>query len=146
MTKVSPDLLNNTYNLLQLARETALSRGQQSQADRLAPVADDLRELVQNTRQAGHSSSAQQVNPALGVLGQSDFQVLLNAAQSKGNENPAPPSTVERNQVVKAMLSAGMPDMDVARQMGMTRDEVRLISDVNRMNQNSRGIRSIDHD
>lgn len=38
----------------------------------------------------------------------------------------------ERNQMVRAMASGGMSDLDIARQLGMTRQEVRLVVSVQR--------------
>jgi hypothetical protein len=37
---------------------------------------------------------------------------------------------LERNKVVAAMAEGGMSDLDIARQMGMTRDEIKLILNV----------------
>ena len=41
---------------------------------------------------------------------------------------------IPRRQVVKAMEAGGMSDVDIARQMGMTRDEVRMILSLNQSN------------
>ena len=49
---IKPGLLNDTYNLVQLARESALAQGRQAQADKLSPVVDHLKTLVSNN-QAG---------------------------------------------------------------------------------------------
>jgi len=132
MNSITPDLLTNTLNLIQLARETAAAKGNTDQADRLAPVADNLRDLVA-TRQRPAESAA----PG-SVTGQSDFQFMLQAARSRSVSPASPASTqLERTQVVGAMAAAGMNQMDIARQMGMTHDEVRLILDVA---QKSRGV------
>jgi hypothetical protein len=165
MTRISPYLLNDTLSLVQLARETALAHGKQAQAERLTPVAENLRTLVSNSRQS------QQTAPAAGIMAQSDFQTIL-AALGGGAQTAAPASvqnssqgssiqsmaantqstttpanvtnttvkaysslqtnsginsSLERNQVVSAMSAAGMADVDIARQMGMARDEVHLI-------------------
>lgn len=126
MNRITPDLLTNTLNLIQLARETAAAKGNTDQADRLAPVADNLRELVANENRAAEAPAA----PG-SVTGQSDFQFMLQAARSR-TVSPASSagSQLERTQVVGAMASAGMNQMDIARQLGMTHDEVRLILDV----------------
>jgi hypothetical protein len=147
MTKIASDLLNDTLSLVQLARETALQRGNQAQAERLAPVADNLRSLVHTARRPGGepasavstakvasapagaaSADAARPNPTAGVMGQSDFQTLLQTVQAAQPLRSAPAAGVsDRNQVVQSMASAGMADAEIARQMGMTRDEVRLI-------------------
>ena len=40
-------------------------------------------------------------------------------------------SSLERNQVVTAMQGGGMSDAEIARQVGMTREEVRMILSLN---------------
>ena len=50
MAPISPDLLNDTLSLISLAREAALAKGNQAQADRFAPVAKELHSLVNETR------------------------------------------------------------------------------------------------
>lgn len=127
MNRITPDLLTNTLNLIQLARETAAARGNAEQAERLAPVADNLRELVTSEQRSASDAPA----PTGGVTGQADFQFLMNASRARP-ASPASPAAahMERTQVVSAMASAGMNLMDIARQMGMTHDEVRLILDV----------------
>ena len=130
MTKITPSLLNDTLNLVQLARETARIQGQTSKADRLQPVVEGLRSIVSTVQSADAGS-----RPATGtggIAGQSDFQTLLKVAQS-GTPGSNQASTVlsssplERNHIVSAMGSGGMTDVEIARQMGITRDEVRMV-------------------
>lgn len=137
MTKISSDLLNDTLSLVQLARETALARGNRTQAEKLAPVANNLRTIVSNTRQSAQQPTATSKPSATAsgasVMGQSDFKTLLAATQA----TPRPAvqsisSTLERNQVISSMAAAGMSDLDIARQMGITRDDVRLVINLNR--------------
>jgi hypothetical protein len=137
MTRIVPNLLNDTLNLVALARETALARGDQARAEKLAPVVADLRSLVSG---APKPAVAPQKPPAAapsGVLGQDDFRTLLRAVQAGGGVPPAvaaPPSAAssqERNQVAVAMAAGGTPDVDIARQLGITREEVRLILSLN---------------
>lgn len=129
MTKVSSDLLNDTLNLVQLARETALVRGNKAQADRFSPVADNLQEIVKTNRQS------QGTDLNIGVMGQSDFKALLSAAQSAPRPVVQASSASDRNQIVVSMSSAGMADVDIARHMGITRDEVRLILNIGQSQQ-----------
>jgi hypothetical protein len=147
MNRVTPNLLNDTINLVQLARETALARGNKAQAERLGPVANNLLDLASTARAqptmprtaslqlpSAAASSPQGMAINAGVMGQPDFQTLLNALQT--NRLPAvpqasrPEAAAERNQVVTAMASAGMADVEIARFMGITREEIRLILNV----------------
>ena len=123
---IIPGLLSDTLNLVQLARETALAQGKNAQAKKLSPVVEDLKGLVQTSREAPVPS-----NPT-GLMAQSDFQTLLSAAKSVNSSQRVMPSAniADRNQMVRAMSSSNMLDVDIARQMGMTRDEVRLILSV----------------
>lgn len=121
MTRISPELLNDTLSLVQLAREAALARGNQAQAQRLEPIADNLRSLVNTARQAKPSPISG------GLMGQSDFQRMLAAMQVAPQEPKSPANAGERNQVVIAMAHAGMGELDIARHMGMAREEVRMI-------------------
>jgi hypothetical protein len=44
------------------------------------------------------------------------------------------PQRGERNQIAIAMAAGGMSELDIARQLGMTRDEVHIIVSLNRSN------------
>jgi hypothetical protein len=129
MNNISKVSLENTLYLIQLAREAALAKGQTEQANRLTPVAEEMRKVVSVSRQAPASAPA----PS-GILGQSDFQKMLDASQSKAAPKVEATSNIlsssavtERSRIVGAMSSSGMSDLDIARQMGMTRDEVKLV-------------------
>jgi hypothetical protein len=121
---IIPGLLTDTYNLVQLARESALVQGKASQASKLTPVVDDLKNLVKTSNQP-----AATIKPS-GVLAQSDFQKLLDAAKAVPGSQKSMNITniAERNQMVRAMSASNMPDVDIARQLGMTREEVRMIN------------------
>jgi hypothetical protein len=144
MARVTPTLLNDTLNLIQLARETARLKGEQAQAEKLTPVVNSLTSLIGEAREPKGARTAtgsvdsplSSIAPVSDVFGQSDFQTLLKAAKETGSPEPSnaanafpwrAPSPIERNQVVIAMADGGMKDVDIARQMGMTRDEVRLV-------------------
>jgi transposase-like protein len=124
MTTISPNLLNDTLNLVALARETALSRGEQAKAQRLGPVVENLRSVAVEAQKTRPDPAGSE------LLGQSDFQTLLAAMQKQPVNGAASPSPAERNQVVTAMASGGMAHVDIARQMGITREEVRMILSV----------------
>ncbi|NMB58278.1 MAG: hypothetical protein GYA12_03845, partial [Chloroflexi bacterium] len=66
MERIQNNLLSDTYNLMQLARETARIKGSQHTADKLTPVVSQLKELV-NQQQAPLSSAP------TGILAQDDF-------------------------------------------------------------------------
>lgn len=129
MERIQNNLLSDTYNLVQLARETARIKGSQQQADRLSPVVSQLKTLV---------NQQQEITPSqpTGILAQDDFKSLLNV-EKKSNANTLSDAK-ERNQVIVAMASGGMAEVDIARQMGMPRDEVRMV--VNLANSGSRRI------
>jgi len=171
MSHITSDLLSNTLHMLALARQTALDKGQQTQADQFAPVEGKLRSLIAETRQ-------QPSQPSTGIVGQADFQSLLAAVGQSRATEPAVSTTalaasmltaanlqkapsmntpalgaagaerrtpsaalsastggasgslssiLERNQIVAAMASGGMAEIEIARQMGLAREEVRLI-------------------
>lgn len=129
MTAISNELLSDTLNLIQLARETARLQGKQARFEHLDPVVDNLRTLV---------SEAQTPTPPAGpaLVMQDDFQTLLAAVQKKetqpGVAQASGSAPLERTQIVLAMAAGGMNALDIARTMGMTRDEVNLVLSVNR--------------
>jgi hypothetical protein len=121
---IIPGLLHDTLNLVQLARESALVQGKAKQANKLTPVVDDLKNIVQTSDQVKPPTTYS------GVLAQSDFKKLLDAAKTV-TSNPRISTTTniaERNQMVRAMSGSNMLDVDIARQLGMTREEVRMIT------------------
>lgn len=146
MANTIPGLLSDTYHLVQLARESALAQGKQTQASKLSPVVDNLKTLVNGSGQTAQSASTSTTAPVQkaesntaaasakpsGMMAQSDFQTLLNAAKSvpSGGRATASNNITERNQMVRSMASSNMMDVDIARRMGMTREEVRLILSV----------------
>jgi transcriptional regulator with GAF, ATPase, and Fis domain len=121
---INPGLLYDTLNLVQLARESALVQGKETQANKLTPVVDDLKNIVKTSSQPKPAAVTN------GVLAQSDFQKLLDAAKSvPGNQRVSNTTNVaERNQMVRAMSASNMLEMDIAKQLGMTREEVRMIT------------------
>lgn len=126
MSKISPDLLTDTLNLVALARETALARGGQAQADRLTPVVDSLRELA-SAKTASPVARDSRNAPASGALAEDDFQALLAATQSAPVAGAAASGALDRSQVALAMAAGGMAEVDTARYLGATREEVRLM-------------------
>ncbi|MEW6178954.1 MAG: hypothetical protein AB1522_03390 [Chloroflexota bacterium] len=136
MSNIPKVSLEDTYTLLQLMRETALVKGRQAQAEKLNPVAEQMRSLVQNTRKTGQPAAAVNPQPA-GILAQADFQQLLEVSKSRpATQLPPSPAgdPTERNRMIAAMAAAQMSEVDIARQMGMTREEVRLVLSVQQRN------------
>lgn len=126
MSSITPRLLSDTLNLITLARETALARGQETQAARLTTVVDGLRQVTR-TATAPAQTSDDRPPAALGALGQSDFQALLAATQGTRLNTAGASAAGERGVVAAAMAAGGMAEVDIARQLGITREEVRLM-------------------
>lgn len=130
MDRIQSNLLNDTLNLVQLARETARLQGSESKAEKLSPVVNQLQSLVTNEQ------TRTPVEPT-GIMAQNDFQTLLSVPQAKTAE-PTSPTINERNQMISSLALGGMNEVDIARQMGMTRDEVRMFLNLNPGNTNAR--------
>ncbi len=129
MTRISSVLLDDTLKLIQLARETARIQGQTNQAEQLTPLVNHLKTLTNDAREI---KANQPVAPSGGVLQQNDFKTLLATIQKSSTSSATPTlnqtdQTVERNQVIIAMVNGGMSQLDIARQMGMTLEEVNNI-------------------
>lgn len=150
MNNISSVLLSDTLKLIQLARETARVQGQPEQAEKLKPVVDQLKSLAEGTNQAKAAIAAQKttiesISPSGGILAQEDFRTLLSAVQKSQHQNtsnlPAglrPTSSLDRNQMVVSMASGGMSALDIARQMGMTLDEVNMVIGLNQKSSENR--------
>jgi hypothetical protein len=125
--------LEDSLYVLQLARETALAKNHQAQAQRMMPVVEEMRGLVTNSYQA------QTTAPTTGVMGQSDFKTLLDVARTRTNQPATADSTssvIDRNRLIGAMSEANMSDIDIARQFSMSREEVQLILNVQQKTRN----------
>jgi hypothetical protein len=123
MNTISSTLLNDTLQLVQLARETARTQGSEQKAAKLNPVVDNLRNMVTSTLEPKTQPSAD-----LGILGQDDFRTLMAAAHPTPRQQGVQPApNPEKYQVVNAMASGGMADLDIARHLGLTREEVRMV-------------------
>jgi hypothetical protein len=123
MNTISSALLNDTLQLVQLARETARTQGSDQQAAKLSPVVDNLRNIVSTANDPKAQPAAD-----LGILGQDDFRAMMSASmQAPGMQGVRPAPSAEKYQIVSAMASGGMADMDIARHLGLTRDEVRMV-------------------
>jgi hypothetical protein len=116
--------LEDSLYVLQLARETALAKNRQAQANRMNPVVEQMHGLVANSYQSQPST------PSSGMMGQSDFKALLDVARSRTSQPSSVDSVssaMERNRLIGAMSEANMSDVDIARQFSISREEVQLI-------------------
>jgi hypothetical protein len=206
MASISQVSIDDTLHLLQLVRETALARANQASGNGQAPAAEKMNGLVNRLEPvvdgmkelrgtAPASASPAKAEAPAGILGQADFQLLLEARKSaaerstqmareaesgsKSSETirtrtaqafnaqagqstlsvqtvqsastlsgsqlvrtasasgavqpaaassaPSLASTLERNRMIQAMSSANMNEVEIARQFGMSREEVRLV-------------------
>jgi hypothetical protein len=97
----------------------------------MMPVVDEMRMLVANT--PGSTSTP----PSAGVMGQADFQTLLNVSQVRVNQPDSVNSTsavIERNRLIGAMAEADMSEVDIARQFSISREEVQLVLNAQKKN------------
>ena len=113
--------LEDTYHLIQLARDAALAQGRKAQADKLKPVIDEMRSLVDIEKSSAFRSTAQ-------AREQQAFPLSAPADHALGRTD------FDRNRLVQAMAAADVPALDIARQLGMSRDEVNLVIETGRKN------------
>lgn len=128
MNSVCRVSLEDTLKLVQLVRETALAKGHETQAKQLGPVLEEMQSIAAAARK-----SAPAAPPQKGDMGQEDFQALLKISQSRASAEQAHSSmnsAMERNRLMQAMAAGSMSDVEIARQFGVTREEVRLVLSV----------------
>lgn len=129
MSETPLDIISQTMRILQLAHEGALAKGQQDKAQQLSQALSEFENVIA-TRQ---KKTAEPAPVAAPIASQVDFQRLLNAAQPDSGRvsSPIGLSAQDRQHAVLAMAASSMSEVDIARQLGMTREEVRLIIGVN---------------
>jgi transcription initiation factor IIE alpha subunit len=127
MIGVNTNLLSDTLHVVQIAQETAIRRGKDATADRMQPVVEKLRSLLTKER------SAAPIEPS-GVLKESSFKTLmtLKEKQLDGQVSSSIP-VEEKHRIVNALASGGMGETDIAKQLGIARDEVRMIVNLSEM-------------
>ena len=143
-SRLNSDLLSDTLNVVQLARQAAMARGSQDRAGKLSSVANELHKVVS---EAGQTKGENAATTANAQAGDTAFRSLLSAIQhtqttaetdaDETNSQTAgniPSAIQERNLLVTAMAAGTMSEVDIARQLGITRDEVRAILSLNRAN------------
>lgn len=133
-SKLDSSLLNDTLNVVQLARQAALAKGHKERVNALETIADSLRYVANGS--SGEAISGQSISPSAEDAKEKTYKSLLNAVkegQRKADMNvvnvPSPNEMKpgERNNIVAAMADTGMAEVDIARQFCITREEVRAI-------------------
>ena len=118
--KISGSLLENTLNLVSLARETSRLQGSVGQAEKLSPVEKELRTLVEQQQDLVKAEPA-------GELASDGFKTLLATVNATPEASVLTQSNMERTRIVTSMSAGGMSDMNIARYMGVSKEEVRLL-------------------
>ena len=124
MMQIKPDLLNETLNLIALARETATNKGDK-RAEHFKPIEEGLLDLMSKAWEADKKQK-----PSILAENQS-IQALVDAANDPNLNGPGRQAALERNQIVASMTAGGMDELEIARHLGMTREEVRMIIKIN---------------
>jgi len=120
MSKVSSEMLNQTLRMISLARQSAVNQGKTNQAEQIAPVENKLRRIVTDQGENG----PQRVGSS--TLRGGDFQRMLDIKQQQSTSSSSAYDQ-DRNGVIQSMASGGMDPLEIARQMGMTREEVDMV-------------------
>ena len=127
----SADLLRGTAYLASLARRAALASDDpiaREQALKLAPVAQELKELAHGGHPSTSLRSAQDARRAVGAVSAPDFQILMDAAATKRDPAAALMSdSLDRTTVALSMARGGANPVEIAKSLGLTRGEVDLI-------------------
>jgi DNA-binding NarL/FixJ family response regulator len=125
---INTNLLSDTLNVVQIAQETALRKGNEVQANKMQPVVDKLRSILTQER------SAAPIEPS-SVMKESSFRTLMSLKEQKQDGNISSNLPVEeKHKIVSALASGGMSETDIAKQLGVARDEVRMIVNLSEMN------------
>jgi hypothetical protein len=116
--------LEDTFHMVQLAREAALASGRQAQADALIPLIDQIRNLIASERNAAKPQPAN--GGAADMFTEPAFQQLIGLNNQLAAGEPGV-SAVDRNQLIQVFAEAGISTLDIARRLEMTREEVNLV-------------------
>jgi transcription initiation factor IIE alpha subunit len=128
MIGINTNLLSDTLNVVQIAQETSLRRGNEVQANKMQPVVDKLRSILTKER------SAAPIEPS-SELKESSFKTLMALKEQNLDGLISSKMPVEeKHQIVTALASGGMSETDIAKQLGVARDEVRMIVNLSEMN------------
>jgi hypothetical protein len=143
ISNINTDLLSDTLNIMQLAKQAAIARGNQERAEKLSSVAEGLYRVATGTfsdAKVNNTEEAPETALTDNNKTQDSFHTLFDALQSGVNlEHVLPASQVikqifssgDRTLMVMAMSASGKNELDIARQFRITRDEVRSILSLN---------------
>jgi transcription initiation factor IIE alpha subunit len=124
---INTNLLSDTLNVVQIAQETALRRGNEAQANKMQPVVEKLRSILTKER------SAAPIEPS-SELKESSFKTLMSLKEQQLDGTITSNIPVEeKHKIVNALASGGMSETDIAKQLGVARDEVRMIVNLSEM-------------
>lgn len=128
MIGINTNLLSDTLNVVQIAQETALRKGNEVQANKMQPVVEKLRSILTQER------SAAPIEPS-SEMKESSFRTLMSLNKQKQDGKISSNLPVEeKHKIVSALASGGMSETDIAKQLGVARDEVRMIVNLSEMN------------
>jgi ribosome-interacting GTPase 1 len=113
-------LMNDTLHLMQLAQETARRSGNTQQADKLDPVVNQFKELINREMESASIDSNSGDTTT-------SFQKILSTSNGVQNQRNAQLSLNDRNRMITSLSEGGMSDVQIARELNITRDEVRLV-------------------
>ena len=107
-----PDLMNETINLIALARETALNKGDTQRAEKFKPIEEGLREIISRVWKEDNQVKASLFSsyPAI--------QTLVDVANDPSRNGLGRSAAQERNQIVASMSAEGMDELEIARNLG----------------------------
>lgn len=123
---ISNDLIRDTLNLVTLAREAALAQGEQDQAIRLVPVIEGLHDLVTSA-----PTSQSDLHGFKSIVDDESVPSFSETFSELGRIS-ATQTPLGNSQAVVDMVASGMSEIDIARQLGMAREQVRLITNLRR--------------
>lgn len=113
-------LMNDTLHLMQLAQETARRSGNMQQADKLDPVVNQFKELINREMESASMDAASGDTST-------SFHKILSTSNGVQNQRNAQLSLNDRNRMITSLSEGGMSDVQIARELNITRDEVRLV-------------------
>ncbi len=113
-------MLNDTINFISLAREVALDHGEKEKAERLTKVISHLQQIIASTSEVKQNSSNQSpIDPK-------NFSDTLTQIQQITHIPQGINSINERTRAILTMSAGGMTEIEIAKQLGISQEEVSL--------------------
>ncbi len=136
--KIDSNLLNDTLNVVQLARQAALAKGNKERVSALEAIADSLQQVAASSLSENSNQATGKSSLSAAEVKNRAFKSLLKTVQEGSKKNTSNSAAAidiftpevrsnERNQIIAAMADAGMSDVEIARQFGITRAEVHAV-------------------